>query len=228
MKYYLMIVASAILMLCACRGEKTETAETVSVDSVPDSLATDSLGADTAEPPVAADGLFDDFMYNFMRNRKFQKKRIKFPLENLVDGKNKPIAEGAWKFDPVYVREEVYTMLFDDEKSVTSEKDTSVHHVIVEWVYLDRGRVKLTATSLSFTSAFQPTPTSRWRISPTHLSSRRMTPAISKPSMGCSTWRSGPTSSPICPPDASRISTTDSGIQTTGSVCWSLQAPRRE
>ena len=142
MKYYLMIVASAILMLCACRGEKTETAETVSVDSVPDSLATDSLGADTAEPPVAADGLFDDFMYNFMRNRKFQKKRIKFPLENLVDGKNKPIAEGAWKFDPVYVREEVYTMLFDDEKSVTSEKDTSVHHVIVEWVYLDRGRVK--------------------------------------------------------------------------------------
>ena len=142
MKYYLMIVASAILMLCACRGEKTETAETVSVDSVPDSLATDSLGADTTEPPVAADGLFDDFMYNFMRNRKFQKKRIKFPLENLVDGKNKPIAEGAWKFDPVYVREEVYTMLFDDEKSVTSEKDTSVHHVIVEWVYLDKGRVK--------------------------------------------------------------------------------------
>lgn len=144
MKYYLMIVASAILMLCACRGEKTETAEaeTVPADSVPDSLATDSLSADTAEPPVAADGLFDDFMYNFMRNRKFQKKRIKFPLENLVDGKNKPIAEGAWKFDPVYVREEVYTMLFDDEKSVTSEKDTSVHHVIVEWVYLDKGRVK--------------------------------------------------------------------------------------
>lgn len=100
MKYYLMIVASAILMLCACRGEKTETAETVSVDSVPDSLATDSLGADTTEPPVAADGLFDDFMYNFMRNRKFQKKRIKFPLENLVDGKTNPTSRGRVEIRP--------------------------------------------------------------------------------------------------------------------------------
>lgn len=144
MKYYLMIITSAILLLCACRGEKTENAEQENVpgDSATDSLATDSLATDSMEPPVAADGIFDDFMYNFMRNKKFQKKRIKFPLENLVDGKNKPIAERAWKFDPVYVHEDVYTMLFDDEKSVTSEKDTSVHHVVVEWVYLDKGRVK--------------------------------------------------------------------------------------
>lgn len=144
MKYFLTIFALAVCLLNACRGEKTESVESDEHmnDSLADSTFVDSQATDTMEPPMAADGLFDDFMYNFMRNKKFQHKRIKFPLRNMVDGKDSPIEEKAWRFDPIYAHEDVYTMLFDDEQSLKSEKDTSVHHVVVEWIYLNKGRVK--------------------------------------------------------------------------------------
>ena len=144
MKCFLMILASTMLLLSACHNGTNESTASQgnAADSLGDSLAIDSQSVDTMEPPVAADGLFDDFMYNFMRNKKFQIKRTKFPLENRVDGKNKPIEQKDWKFDPLYAHEDVYTMLFDNEKSMKCEKDTSVHHVIVEWVYLGNNRVK--------------------------------------------------------------------------------------
>lgn len=97
---------------------------------------------DTVMPPAAADGLFDDFVYNFMRNREFQLSRIKFPLSNFVDGQSQPISREHWTFDPLYSRSGMYTMLFDSEKATRSEKDTTIHHVVVEWIYLKTERVK--------------------------------------------------------------------------------------
>ena len=72
-----------LMFLVACNKMKTSDAEQKTVDTVDvkkDSLATDSV----ASPPKAADGLFDDFIYSFMRNPRFQNERIQFPLANVV------------------------------------------------------------------------------------------------------------------------------------------------
>lgn len=133
-----------LLIVCglvSCRNGRSDAPQAVVADSLP--AGADSLGADSlAAPPKAADGLFDDFVYSFMRNRRFQLERTDFPLPNVVDGVDKPIARAAWKFDPLYVKQDVYTLIFDSEQSIKAEKDTSLKHVVVEWVNLDRHRVK--------------------------------------------------------------------------------------
>lgn len=144
MKYLLLTTAVVMMLLVGCNGKKGDAAvEQVGETHVTgtDSAQTEH-SADTTALPSAVDGSFDDFVYSFMRNSHFQKQRIKFPLTNLVDGKDNPIAAAQWTFDPLYVHKDVYTMLFDDEKAVNGEKDTSIHEVTVEWVYLDQNRVK--------------------------------------------------------------------------------------
>ncbi len=109
-----------------------------------DTISTDSVPADSMSvlPPAAADGLFDDFAYNFMHNRRFQLSRIEFPLKNVVDGQEHPITREQWHFDPLYANRDVYTMLFEDEAAVKKEQDAAISDVTVEWVYLSQKRVK--------------------------------------------------------------------------------------
>lgn len=132
----------AVLLLIGCTGNKTDEAQNQDSVAAPSVADTDSISVKAEMPPTAADGLFDDFMYSFMRNRSFQTERIKFPLTVRTDGKTATLSKEEWKFDRFYSRNDVYTMLFDDEKSVGREKDSNVVHVIVEWIYLDKGRVK--------------------------------------------------------------------------------------
>lgn len=133
-----------LLLFAACSGKKQENPpENVPErDTLACTAAIDTPVVAETEPPRTADKLFDDFIYGFMKNKKFQLGRIKFPLANWVDGKNKPIAREAWKYDYMYSRQDIYTMIFNDEKSLDSEEDTSVHNVTVEWVYLEKERVK--------------------------------------------------------------------------------------
>lgn len=118
-------------------AEDSVTTDTVAPDTTPDSIAPIS-----EEPPAAADGLFDDFAYNFMRNKRFQKERIAFPLTHVVDGKTSKIEKATWRFDPIYGRQESYTMIFDSEKSLDSEKNTGLTHVTVEMIDLQKERIK--------------------------------------------------------------------------------------
>lgn len=140
MKRYILGIM-ALLSLVACQpskpSDKSEQAE--KKDKIAEAGVSKSLGQDVSGP---SDGLFDDFIYSFMNNRSFQYKRIDFPLSNVVDGVDYPIVEKKWKYDRLYSQKDVYTLIFDDEASIKAEKDTSLSHVIVEWVYLDKGRVK--------------------------------------------------------------------------------------
>ena len=131
-----------LILLAACNGKKESAVEEVVAETSTDSVT--SVEEQTVEeiPPVAADGLFDDFIYSFMRSKKFQLGRIKFPLRNVVDGKDRPIQKEDWIFDELYAKQDVYTMLFDNDKAISNEKDSAVHKVTVEWVYLVKGRVK--------------------------------------------------------------------------------------
>lgn len=132
----------AALLLIGCTGNRADDAQNQDSVAVSAASDTDTLSIEAEMPPTAADGLFDDFMYSFMRSRSFQTERIKFPLTVKTDGKTTTISKEQWKFDRLYSRNDVYTMLFDDEKSVGREKDSNVVHVVVEWIYLEKGRVK--------------------------------------------------------------------------------------
>lgn len=140
MKAIFCSIALFLLVTCCQRNKST-----VSESDMQTSQSSDTMYSKVRtepEPPVAADGLFDDFVYSFMRNQRFQLERIDFPLPNFIDGKNEPIAKHKWKFDSMYMHQDVYTLIFDGEKSVSAEKDTAVNQVVVEWVYLHRQRVK--------------------------------------------------------------------------------------
>lgn len=140
MRGYLYLIIFVLCVTACQTGQKSDpaTADADSVVTDSDSVVTDSV----ASPPKAADGLFEDFIYSFMRSSKFQKSRIVFPLSNTVDSKNQPIAENAWKHDRLYLKEDVYTMIFDSPKAIAAEKDSATHRVVVERVYLNKDRIK--------------------------------------------------------------------------------------
>lgn len=106
--------------------------------------ASDSIleAQDTIAPPKKADEFFDDFAFAFMKNRRFQRSRISFPLPYTIDGQTKHIARNAWKFDRMYATHEVYTLIFDSHKGAKMAKDTTVKKVVVEELNLEHQRVK--------------------------------------------------------------------------------------
>lgn len=147
MKRMIWAVFAAILMnpLVGCGEQKSAEEQAVADSDSANVLPppADTLPADTVPtPPPAADGLFDDFIYNFMRNRSFQLGRITFPLSYTIDGRDSIIRRRDWQFDRLYANRDVYTMIFDDRRSMKLEKDTSLHMATVEWIDLTQNRVK--------------------------------------------------------------------------------------
>lgn len=129
------------LFSTACHNDKPLPSKESEKDTMYSSI--DTLQSDSIKsPPKAADGLFDDFIYSFMHNPRFQLTRIDFPLTNIIDGVNKPIQRNNWKHDYLYSQLDTYTIIFDSEQSTKAQKDTSLNKVFVEWVYLNKQRVK--------------------------------------------------------------------------------------
>lgn len=83
-------------------------------------------------PPKKADELFDDFVYAFMHNQKFQHSRIVFPLTNYVEGQDEPIDSKLWKHDPMYSEHELYMTISPNAKVEQMAKDTSINFVLVQ------------------------------------------------------------------------------------------------
>lgn len=144
----LFIVFSVVLLtlLTSCGGNKSgQVSEEVPADSADnDSLRTDSLQelAENYPVPKAADELFDDFVFNFVGNRKLQMERIQFPLPCQRDGKIVKLNKSEWKVEHFFMKQGYYTLLFDNEQQMEIVKDTSVNHVIVEKIHFDTRSVE--------------------------------------------------------------------------------------
>lgn len=139
----LALVFTAIVVLSAtgCSDKKgASSADSLSVDSV---ASADSLTADSAETliaeapmPKAADELFDDFVFNFAANRKLQFKRIQFPLPVYRGDKVvKTIEKNQWHMEHFFMRQDYYTLIFDNMRQMKVVKDTTISHVVVEKVF---------------------------------------------------------------------------------------------
>ena len=140
MKFHLLfLVATGTILLmggCKHRNDTPTDAVATADSSQIDTTITDNDSIveeqDTIAPPKKADEFFDDFAFAFMKNRRFQRSRISFPLPYTIDGQTKHIARNAWKFDRMYAAHEVYTLIFDSHKGAKMAKDTTVKKVVVE------------------------------------------------------------------------------------------------
>ena len=100
-----LVCVAMISLTTSCNKKKVEPADstkTVVADTTDTTNNVDSATKIIAETPMpkAADQLFDDFFFNFIANKKLQRKRIVFPLPVENNGKvTKQIARNQWKMD---------------------------------------------------------------------------------------------------------------------------------
>jgi hypothetical protein len=133
--------------MIACGGRKAGiVAEESPADSVmekTDSAATDSVEDPLSKLPVpkAIDELFDDFIFNFAANKKLQRERIMFPLKKVNGDKVEIIEKNQWKIERYFMRQQYYTLLFDNDRHMEVVKDTSISHAVVEMIYFNTGAV---------------------------------------------------------------------------------------
>ena len=147
MKRYFLAFFAFVLIAFSCTGNKANQAEEVPADSVADS--TDTTDIDTLEMlitetpmPRAADAMFDDFLFNFLANKKLQKERVVFPLR-VTEGDNiTKIEKKDWKMEHLFMRQGYYTLLFNDDKQMQLMKDTAVSEAVVEKILLAKNQVK--------------------------------------------------------------------------------------
>lgn len=111
-----------------------DTVPEVVIDTVPED-AMDSLISATPMP-VAADELFDDFLFNFAANKKLQYERVDFPLQVSLGDTTTTIQQNEWKQEHYFMKQEFYTLIFDDEKQLDLVKATHLDSVVVEKIDL--------------------------------------------------------------------------------------------
>ena len=138
------VMLAVLTIVCFTSVGCTDKKPAPAVDSTAaDTAVADTQAMDSTEKlieetpmPKAADELFDDFLFNFAASRKLQKKRVYFPLPVYRNGKVvKKIEKRHWKMEHFFMRQDYYTLIFDNRKQMKLVKDTTIDHVVVEKVF---------------------------------------------------------------------------------------------
>ena len=148
---FITVMLAVLTIVCfssvGCTGKKPAE---VTDSTVTDSVVADTQTMDSTEKlieetpmPKAADELFDDFVFNFAANRKLQLERISFPLPVYRNNKVvKKIGKRQWKMEHFFMRQDYYTLIFDNQKQMNLVKDTTIDHVVVEKVFYPKKLVQ--------------------------------------------------------------------------------------
>jgi hypothetical protein len=112
----------------------SEVADTEDVDTL------EQLIADTPMPQ-AADELFDDFLFNFVANKRLQMERVLFPLTTTRNGDTTQMARDDWRMERFFMRQGYYTLLFGSRSEMAQMNDTSLTEATVEKIYFNTGAV---------------------------------------------------------------------------------------
>ena len=148
---FISVLLALLTIVCfssvGCTGKKPASdADTLASDTtVADTQAMDSTEKLIEETPMpkAADELFDDFVFNFAANRKLQLSRVHFPLPVYRNEKVvKTIDKKHWKMEHFFMRQDYYTLIFDNQKQMKLMKDTTIDHVVVEKVFYHKKTVQ--------------------------------------------------------------------------------------
>ena len=137
------------LLMFSCNNKPTEGTPEDAPEETNDSLNVqrDST-ADEQEllimqvpMPRTADELFDDFLFNFAANKNLQMERVAFPLRTVRNGDTTLVDQHSWKMERFFMRQDYYTVIFDNEQQMELMKDTSVNQAVVEKIYFNTGAV---------------------------------------------------------------------------------------
>ena len=147
MKRVFLAIFAIVLIMFSCTGNKANQTEEVPADSVADSIDTtdvDSMELLITETPMprAADAMFDDFLFNFLANKKLQKERVIFPLRVTENGTITKIEKDDWQMEHLFMRQGYYTLLFNSDKQMQLMKDTAVNEAVVEKILLAKNQIK--------------------------------------------------------------------------------------
>ena len=147
MKRVLLAIFAIVRIMFSCTGNKANQTEEVPADSVADSIDTtdvDSMELLITETPMprAADAMFDDFLFNFLANKKLQKERVIFPLRVTENGTITKIEMDDWQMEHLFMRQGYYTLLFNSDKQMQLMKDTAVSEAVVEKILLAKNQIK--------------------------------------------------------------------------------------
>ena len=147
MKRFILAIFAFVLIMFSCTGNKANQTEEVPADSVADSIDTtdvDSMELLITETPMprAADAMFDDFLFNFLANKKLQKERVIFPLRVTENGIITKIEKDDWQMEHLFMRQGYYTLLFNSDKQMQLMKDTAVSEAVVEKILLAKNQIK--------------------------------------------------------------------------------------
>lgn len=149
MKRYVFGCCVLVCLLASCTGGKkninpfeTLTEQIDSLRVLPDSTASDTLPQTDDVIPATADESFADFFYNFASDEKFQRKRIVSPISSYKGDKVVRISREEWQYDPLFSKDQFYTVLYDREDDMEMGKDTAINSVQVDWIFLKERKVK--------------------------------------------------------------------------------------
>ena len=141
------VMLAVLTIVCFTSVGCTDKKPAPAVDSTAaDTAVADTQAMDSTEKlieetpmPKAADELFDDFLFNFAASRKLQMERIHFPLAVYRNDKlKKHIEKRHWRMEHFFMRQDYYTLIFDNHKQMKLMKDTTIDHVVIEKVFYSR------------------------------------------------------------------------------------------
>lgn len=148
MKRVLLGMLVLTVLMFACKGKQTESAAEDVLEDTVAQQPTDTVPVDTLEQlisetplPRAVDELFDDFLFNFAANRKLQMERVAFPLPTVKGADTTRVGKESWQMERFFMRQDYYTVIFDNEQQMEEVKDTTLNDATVEKIYFNTGAV---------------------------------------------------------------------------------------
>lgn len=136
--------AIGVALLTACSGRKAGQSAAMN-DSDSLKVEKDSLLLSGEKEYKAvyshADNLFDDFLYAFTTDKKFQKQRIHFPINVTDNGKKGLLQATDWHPEKYFPKTNTYIVLYNDKRHYSIEKDTSLTRAALQWIYTKKRQV---------------------------------------------------------------------------------------
>ncbi len=148
-KYIVLIFIGIFLFSCGNKKKesivkKIDTIE-IAIDTIPRAKEDTTKQKDkpeTEEPEVVRNEYFDDFIFHFATDKKFQPKRIVFPLPYYKEDNALRIEKHEWEHDKLFSEHNYYTLLFDNEDELEMPGDTDQNSIQLEWIYMKSLLVK--------------------------------------------------------------------------------------
>lgn len=147
MKKGFVLAAMAAGCLVSCKDSKLtnvfDTDEETEEDSV-EAFVGDTLHLfeETEEPPVAVDELFNDFLYEFLGDARFQRQRVVFPLPCYQGEEEDMLTKQEWESFNHLGGQDAYAVIYEHAQDLELQKDTTIQSVTVERFVLTGNEVE--------------------------------------------------------------------------------------